>query len=69
MELRKVTSLVSDSYRYKTEKGEISLIQPSEVNFDTYEIFCINGGLFNGVERFDTFHKAEERICDLLIDL
>lgn len=54
------------SHRYKTDKGEISMIYPSWVSMDMYEIFCIEGKLFDDIERFDTIEEAEERINELL---
>lgn len=57
---------VGDSHRYKTDKGEISLVHPCMVTMNAYEIFCIEGGLFDDVERFDTLKDAEERINELL---
>jgi len=56
----------ASSHRYKTEKGEISLIHPVHYTNNRYEIFCIEGDLFEDVERFDTLEEAEERIKSLL---
>jgi len=54
------------SHRYKTDKGEISMIYPSWVSDDSYEIFCIEGYLFDDIERYDTLEEAESRIKELL---
>jgi len=57
---------VGISHRYETEKGIISLIDPSWVSMDMYEIFCIKGDLLDDIERFDTLEEAEARINELL---
>lgn len=57
---------ITDSHRYKTDKGEISLIYPSWISMDSYEIYCIEGNLFDDIERYDTLEEAEERINELL---
>lgn len=61
-----VPDLVGSSHRYKTEKGEISLLYPSFATMELYEIFCIEGELFEDIERFDTLEEAEQRIRELL---
>jgi hypothetical protein len=33
---------------------------------DTYEIYCIEGELFDDVERFPTLEEAENRVIELL---
>ena len=60
------TTLAGDSYRYKTSKGEISLLFPSWVTQHLFEIFCIDGDLFEDIERYDSLEEAEERINQLL---
>ena len=56
------------SYRYKTEKGEISRIDPSEFTMGAQEIYCIEGDLFDDIERYATLEEAETRIKELLDD-
>ena len=58
--------LVGDSYRYKTDKGEISLIYPCFATMERYEIYCISGDLFGDIERYNTLELAESRITSLL---
>ena len=58
--------LVGDSHRYKSNKGEISLIHPCRATREWFEIFCCEGDLFQDVERYDTLEEAEKRITDLL---
>jgi len=53
-------------WRYKSEKGEISLVSPSWLTFFKWEIYCIKGNLFEDVERFSTKQEAEQRIKELL---
>lgn len=56
-------------YIYKNKKGKISLIEFSNLLQDgktMWEIYCIEGGLFEDVERFKTKKEAEKRIRELL---
>lgn len=56
-------------YRYSTGKGTISLIKLLNYfndNKDFWEIYCLDGNLFEDVERFDTKTEAEVRIKELL---
>ena len=68
-EIIKTTSpeLVSNSHRYKTDKGEISLLHPCFATLELYEIYCIKGDLFDDIERYHTLEEAEERINELLV--
>lgn len=45
-----ITDLVSDSTRYGTDKGEISLLTPCKATMQSYEIYCIEGDLFGDIE-------------------
>lgn len=58
--------ILGGSHRYRTDKGQISLIHPCRATSDTYEIYCIEGNLLKDVERFLTLEKAEKRIRKLL---
>lgn len=60
------SAMVGNSHRYKTSKGEISLVYPCSVTFDCYEIYCIEGDLFEDIERYNTLKEAEKRINKLL---
>jgi len=51
---------------YESEKGKISLVSPSWVTGGQWEICCLEGDLFDDVERFPTKEEAEERIRRLL---
>jgi hypothetical protein len=62
-----ITPLIGDSHRYKTDKGEISLVYPSMLTFDLYEIYCTEGDLFDDTERYNSIEDAEERIESLLL--
>ena len=62
-----VPRLVGDSHRHETKKGIISLIYPCITSRHLYEIYCIEGNLFEDIERFDTLERAEIRIEELLI--
>ena len=59
-------NFINDSNRYSTEKGEISLITPCLSTQRSYEIYCIEGELFDDIERYHTLNEAESRIFDLL---
>lgn len=63
---KSIPNLVGDSHRYKNDKGEISLLHPCYASMELYEIFCIEGDLFEDIERYDTLEEAEERINSLL---
>ena len=54
------------SHRYKTDKGEISMIYPCSYTMVGYEIYCIEGDLFDDIERYGTIEEAENRIKELL---
>jgi len=62
-----IIPLIGDSHRYKTDKGEISLVYPSMFTFDLYEIYCVEGDLFDDIERYNSIEDAEERIGSLLL--
>ena len=51
---------------YTTDLGSISMIPPSYVSDYSYEIYCLEGDLFDDIERFKTRHEAKERIDSLL---
>ena len=51
---------------YSSDLGAISMIPPSYVSDYSYEIYCLEGGLFDDIERFKTRHEAKERINNLL---
>lgn len=61
-----INGILSDSERYITELGEISMLSPCRATFNTYEIYCCVGDLFEDVERYDTLEEAETRINALL---
>ncbi len=61
-----LASIVSDSERYSSEKGLISMVGPCAATMGTYEIYCLKGNLFDDIERYDTLEEAETRICELL---
>jgi len=54
------------SHRYKTDKGEISMVYPCSDTMFEYEIFCILGDLFDDIERYETIEESENRIKELL---
>jgi len=61
-----IEGMLSDSHRYKTNKGEISLLPPCRATFESFEIFCLEGDLFEDTERYDSLKEAEKRINELL---
>lgn len=52
--------------RYKSSKGLISLALPCCYTMNLYEIYCLEGELFENIERFDTLKETEARIRELL---
>ena len=61
-----ISGILSDSHRYITELGEISMLYPCRATFDSFEIYCIEGSLFEDIERYETLEEAENRINELL---
>ncbi|MBT7452148.1 MAG: hypothetical protein HN793_15020 [Rhodospirillaceae bacterium] len=59
--------LLSDSNRYSSEKGLISLLEPCRATMGCYEIYCLGGNLFDDIERYDTLDEVENRIKKLLL--
>jgi hypothetical protein len=53
-------------YWYVSSKGVISLVYPTLITFGEYEIFCVQGNLFDEIERYPTLKKAERRIEKLM---
>ena len=62
-----INGVLSDSDRYITELGEISLLTPCRATMNCFEIYCIEGDLFEDIERHDTLEEAETRINALLL--
>ena len=59
-------------YIYSSNKGKISLVEMKDYFYDgndLWEIYSLEGNLFEDVERFDTKAEAEERIRELLTKL
>ena len=44
------------------------MVHPCFGTFETYEIYCIKGDLFEDIERYETLEDAEKRIIDLIGD-
>jgi len=63
-----IEGVLSDSVRYKNEKGEISLLHPCKATMYSFEIYCVAESLFDDIERYDTLQEAEARIEFLLTD-
>lgn len=56
-------------YIYSSDKGKISLVLLRDYHMDgkdLWEIYCLRGGLFEDVMKFNTKKEAEERIRELL---
>lgn len=54
------------NHTYSSSKGKISLIYPCFFTRNTYEIYCLEGDLFEGTERYDTMKEAETAIMEYL---
>ncbi len=48
-----------------SSKGKISIIR-GMTSFGLYEIYCLDGDLFEDIERYPDVKSAGERICELL---
>lgn len=59
-------SMIGESNRYSSKKGLISMVGPCLATMETYEIYCLEGNLFDDIERYDTLEEAETRIHELL---
>lgn len=59
-------AIFNDRYRFTSDKGVISMVEPCMATFNTYEIYSIKGDLFEDIERFDSLEEAEARIKELL---
>lgn len=56
-------------YIYSSKKGKISLIELPDYFRDgqtLWEIYSLEGDLFDDIERFDSKEKAEKRIFDFM---
>ncbi len=56
-------------YIYESEKGKISLIELPNYFHDgvtLWEIYCLEGDVFEDIERFGSKEEAEKRIFELL---
>lgn len=49
-----------------SDKGMISLLQPSNFTMMMFEIYSLDGNLFEDIERFDTEEQALSRCKELL---
>lgn len=49
-----------------SDKGMISIIPPSRFTNEQYEIYCLDGNLFDDIERYDKENEALERCKNLL---
>jgi hypothetical protein len=58
--------LIGEHYHYSNDDKIISLIYPSLVTFNMYEIYCVAGDLFEDTERYSTLKEVEKRIESLL---
>jgi len=52
-------------YIYSSKKGKISLIFLKKY-YNCWEIYCLEGDIFEDCERFPTKKEAEKRIKELL---
>ena len=61
-----MANVIGTSIRYKSDKGEISLLEPCLATKYNYELQCIAGNFFDDIEYYPTLQDAEKRITDLL---
>ncbi len=61
-----IAGLLSDSNQYETSKGKISMLTPCKATMDMFEIYCLEGDLFEDIERFSGLEDVEARISELL---
>ncbi len=64
-----VSIIGSTQFIYSSKKGEISLISLPNYNLDgttVWEIYCLKGGIFEDIERFDTQEQAVKK-CEVYL--
>ena len=61
-----IGTLLSDSIRFSSNKGEISMLTPCESTRGQYEIFSTEGNLFEDIERYWSIEEVQARINELL---
>jgi len=52
-------------YLYKNNKGTISLMETHGIGHN-WEIYCLEGDIFDDIETFDSKEKAEARVVELM---
>lgn len=64
MNKTKTNNIFFDQIIYKNDIGEISLIEINNRYKDgfNYEVYCLEGNLFEDIDRFETLEKAEKFI-------
>lgn len=55
-------------YIYSSDKGKISLVMEKKIFSEKkeWEIFCLEGDLFKGTQRFSSKESAEKKIKEYL---
>lgn len=62
----KITQYGAKQKIFSSPKGKISLVFPNTYTMNQYEIYCLEGELFDDIERFETEEEARERSEKLL---
>lgn len=64
--MRRKKGFAKGQYHLYSDKGMISLIEPAMHTMNMWEIYSLDGDLFEDIERFETELEAEKRCEELL---
>lgn len=61
--------VAKEQYIFSSDKGKISCVKFLDYfrdGKDFWEIYCLEGNLFEDIERFETFEEAKQKCKELL---
>lgn len=63
---KRITPITSNQTRYKTERGEVSILYINSGGCESWDLSCVIGSLFDGVERYFSKTSLDIRINQLI---
>ena len=63
---KRIAPITSNQTRYKTEKGEVSILYINSGGCESWDLSCVIGSLFDGVERYRSKESLDKRIKGML---
>ena len=60
-----VTGIIN-FYKFSSKKGVISCLLPCVHTFNLFEIYCLEGRLFDDIERYNNIEEVNKRVEELL---